>query len=98
MVLHDKIDSETATEVNREVRSMARRPVPEPANGSFLTVAELAEYFVVGEQTIRAWIKDDDMALPYGRFGKHIRFDASEIQQWVDERWHNGSTRDSDKG
>ncbi len=93
MVLHDKISSETETEVDREVRSMARRPVPEPEDGHLLTVKELAEYFVVGEQTIRAWINDDDMALPYGRFGRYIRFDSAEIQQWVDDRWHNGTAR-----
>ena len=97
MVLYDKIASETEIEINREVRSMARRPVPEPEDGHLLTVKELADYFVVGEQTIRAWINDDDMALPYGRFGRHIRFDASEIQQWVDERWHDGTARSEDK-
>lgn len=90
MVLHGKISSETATEVNREVRSMAIRPVPEPANGAFLTVKELAEYFAVKETTIRAWIKDDDMALPHGRFNGRLRFEPSEIEQWVDSHWHHG--------
>lgn len=87
MVLRDKI-----TFNNVEVLGMARRPVPEPKDGKLLTVAELAAYFAVTDQTIRAWTKDADMELPYGRFGRHLRFDRSQIQEWVDARWHDGST------
>lgn len=86
MVLRDKI-----TFNNMEVLGMARRPVPEPVNGNFLTVAELATYFAVTDQTIRAWIKDEDMGLPYGQFGRHLRFDRSQIEEWIDARWHDGS-------
>ncbi len=69
---------------------MAKLMVPEPADGKLLTVAELAVYFDVTEQTIRAWAHDDQMALPHGRFGRHIRFDRTEIQEWIDERWRHG--------
>jgi excisionase family DNA binding protein len=69
---------------------MAKVTVPEPADGKLLTVAELAVYFDVSVQTIRAWAHDDQMALPHGRFGRHIRFDRTEIQEWIDERWRHG--------
>ena len=87
MVLRDKITFNT-----KEVVSMARGPVPEPKDGKLLTVAELAAYFSVTDQTIRAWTKDEDMQLPYGKFSKHLRFDRDQIQEWVDSRWHDGST------
>ena len=87
MFFRDKITSDIT-----EVRGMARRPVPEPEDGKLLTVREIAAYFSVTEQTIRAWTKDEQMELPYGRFGRHLRFDRTQIQEWVDARWHDGST------
>lgn len=77
---------------DQKVASMARSPVPEPKDGKLLTVGELATYFSVTDQTIRAWIKDEEMALPYGRFGRHLRFDQAQIQEWVDARWNDGAT------
>lgn len=87
MILRDKIIFEST-----EVQSMARQPVPEPADGKLLTVSELATYFAVTDQTIRAWTKDADLQLPYGRFGRYLRFDRNQIQEWVDARWHDGDT------
>lgn len=75
---------------------MARTPLPEPADGRFLTVGELADYFAVTEQTIRAWIKDEEMALPHGRFGRKIRFDPAEIQEWIDARWKGPAQTEDD--
>ena len=86
MPLREKI-----TFSERKVGDMTKRSVPEPADGKLLTVAELAAWFDVTEQTIRAWTKDEAMALPHGRFGRHIRFDRDEVQAWVDARWNRPS-------
>jgi excisionase family DNA binding protein len=49
---------------------------------TYLTIAGLADYLKLAEQTIRRWVLNREV--PFHKIKKVIRFRLSEIEQWVD--------------
>ncbi len=49
---------------------------------TYLTVEELAEYLKLSQQTIRRWIRGQE--IPFHRIMNVIRFRLSEIDAWVE--------------
>jgi excisionase family DNA binding protein len=49
---------------------------------TYLTIAELAEYLKLSEQTIRRYVLN--RTVPYHKIQKVVRFRVSEIERWVD--------------
>lgn len=47
------------------------------------TVSELSEKLSVSRQTIYRWRKD---GLPYKKIFNSVRFDLSEVEEWVNEK------------
>lgn len=64
----------------------SRRFAPEPNEGAFLTVKELAEWLGVSQPTIRAWC--DKGRLPHFKLEGNIRFVPDEIENWLQARYH----------
>jgi excisionase family DNA binding protein len=48
----------------------------------YLTVAELAEYIKLSEQTVRRYVLNK--TVPYRKIHKAVRFRVSEIETWID--------------
>ncbi len=63
--------------------------IPPGADGTLLTVSELAAFLAVQEQTLRAWCARKE--IPHGRIGREIRFDRDQVQDWLDRRWSAGT-------
>lgn len=59
---------------------MTELPTITPHQARF-TVADLAVYLQVSQETVRGWLKRD--AVPFYRIGGQIRFSKSEIDRWV---------------
>jgi excisionase family DNA binding protein len=49
---------------------------------TYLTIAELAEYIKLSEQTVRRYVLNK--TVPYRKIHKVIRFLVSEIEKWID--------------
>jgi excisionase family DNA binding protein len=49
---------------------------------TYLTIAELAEYIKLSEQTVRRYVLNK--TVPYHKIQKAVRFRVSEIEQWID--------------
>lgn len=49
---------------------------------TYLTIAELAEYIKVSEQTVRRHVLN--RTAPCHKIGKVVRFRVSEIEKWID--------------
>lgn len=60
--------------------------VPPGAEGTMLTVPEVAKFLAVQEQTLRSWCAKK--AIPHGKVGGAIRFDRDQLQAWLDQRWN----------
>ncbi|WP_425545839.1 helix-turn-helix domain-containing protein [Aeromicrobium alkaliterrae] len=57
-----------------------------------LTVAEVARWLSVSDQTVRKLASDDQ--IPHVRLtGRALRFDREQLQEWIDQR-----TRGADRG
>jgi excisionase family DNA binding protein len=50
----------------------------------YFNTKELSEYLRVPEQTIRRWVRDNEIA--FVRIHNLIRFRLSEIENWIDEK------------
>lgn len=61
------------------------RLAPEPSEGAFLTVKELADWLGVSQASIRNWC--DRGKLPHYRLENAIRFDPDEIEAWLRSRY-----------
>jgi len=48
-----------------------------------LTTNDLAKNLNVSRQTIERWRKE---GLPYRKIGKLVRFDADEVNKWIDAK------------
>jgi excisionase family DNA binding protein len=49
---------------------------------TYLTIAELAEYIKLSEQTVRRYVLNK--TVPFHKIHKAIRFRVSEIEKWID--------------
>jgi excisionase family DNA binding protein len=49
---------------------------------TYLTIAELAEYIKLAEQTVRRYVLNK--TVPYHKIHKAVRFRVSEIEKWID--------------
>jgi excisionase family DNA binding protein len=49
---------------------------------TYLTIAELAEYIKLSEQTVRRYVLNK--TVPYRKIHKAVRFRVSEIEKWID--------------
>ena len=65
--------------------------VPEGSEGGLLTVAELASFLNIAENTLRQWCAQG--RIPHGKFEGTIRFDREQVQEWIDERWNSSSKK-----
>ena len=66
--------------------------VPAGADSGLLSVAELAKFLSISENTLRQWCAQG--RIPHGKFEGTIRFDRDQVQEWIDERWNNTSKKD----
>ena len=57
---------------------------------SFLTVAEVAEWLKLNQQTVRNWI--DQGSLPAVRVGRRVRIKRSDLERLLDEGYQPGTT------
>jgi excisionase family DNA binding protein len=57
--------------------------------GSFLTVAEVAEMLKLNQQTVRNWI--DQGSLPAVRVGRRVRIKRSDLARVLDEGYSSGA-------
>jgi excisionase family DNA binding protein len=49
---------------------------------TYLTIAELADYLKLSEQTIRRYVLN--RTVPYHKIHKVVRFRVSEIERWIE--------------
>jgi excisionase family DNA binding protein len=49
----------------------------------YLNIIDIAKRYKVSTKTIRNWIK---RGMPHLRIGNVIRFDISEVEQWIKEK------------
>jgi excisionase family DNA binding protein len=49
---------------------------------TYFTIAELAEYIKLSEQTFRRYVLNK--TVPYRKIHKAVRFRVSEIEKWID--------------
>ena len=50
----------------------------------YLAINELAEYLRVKTGTIYSWVSQKK--IPYKKFGRLVRFDTKEIEEWTKRR------------
>jgi excisionase family DNA binding protein len=58
---------------------------------TYLTIAELAEYIKLSEQTVRRYVLN--RTVPYHKIRKAVRFRVSEIERWIDGGGLEGTVR-----
>ena len=63
----------------------------------FLTTAEAAAFLGFKENTLEKWRLTGYARLPFRRFGRAIRYDLADLEQWVAEQ-AKSSTMDYDTG
>lgn len=51
---------------------------------SFWNIRQLSQQLNISEKTIRDWVFKRQ--IPFKKIGKLVRFDPSEIHQWIEER------------
>jgi len=57
------------------------RPSNDSAQQNLVTVAGIAQALAVSRSMIYKWVEEG--IIPHYRFGKAIRFDVSEIKEWL---------------
>jgi len=50
----------------------------------FMNVKEVAKYFSLSEDTIRAWVKRGE--IPCSKLGRTIRFDKLRLESWLKKK------------
>lgn len=73
------------TEV-RELRQMVDRLLSAqkpPKKKKNMTVREASEYTTLAEQTIRLFVKREE--IPFKKLGRRVVFNPDEIDQWMDD-------------
>ena len=60
----------------------------ESVSEKWSNIEEISEYMQVHKDTIRLWIKKDE--IPAHKIGKQWRFKISEIDEWI----HSGKSAD----
>jgi excisionase family DNA binding protein len=58
---------------------------------TYMTIAELAEYIKLAEQTVRRYVLNK--TVPYHKIQKVVRFRLSEIEKWIDGGGLDGLVR-----
>jgi excisionase family DNA binding protein len=58
---------------------------------TYLTIAGLAEYLKISEQTVRRHVLNK--TVPYHKIHKAVRFRVSEIEKWIDGGGLDGTVR-----
>jgi excisionase family DNA binding protein len=58
---------------------------------TYLTIAELAEYIKLSEQTVRRYVLNK--TVPYHKIQKAVRFRVSEIEEWIEGGGLDGTVR-----
>ncbi len=78
---------ETLTEISLQVTQSVLEQIraEKPVARQVMTMAQLAEYLQVTNQSIRNWIRRDekDNPLPVRGVGADPRFNLSEIDEWT---------------
>ena len=62
--------------------------VEDDRGDSFLTVAEVAEWLKLNQQTVRNWI--DQGSLPAVRVGRRVRIKRSDLDRILDQGYQGG--------
>jgi excisionase family DNA binding protein len=65
------------------------RMVDDDREESFLTVAEVAEWLKLNQQTVRNWI--DQGSLPAVRVGRRVRIKRSDLERVLDQGYQPGN-------
>lgn len=50
--------------------------------GSLMTVSDLACYLTVSKSLVYKWVEEG--RIPHYRFGKTVRFDPSQVKEWLE--------------
>ena len=58
---------------------------------TYFTVAELAEYIKLSEQTVRRYVLNK--TVPYHKIHRAVRFRVSEIEKWIDGGGLDGAVK-----
>ena len=58
---------------------------------TYFTIAELAEYIKLSEQTVRRYVLNK--TVPYHKIQKVVRFRVSEIEKWIDGGGLDGAVK-----
>jgi excisionase family DNA binding protein len=58
---------------------------------TYLTIAELADYIKLSEQTVRRYVLNK--TVPYHKIHKAVRFRVSEIEKWIDGGGLDGAVK-----
>lgn len=58
---------------------------------TYFTIAELAEYIKLSEQTVRRYVLNK--TVPYHKIHKAVRFRVSEIEKWIDGGGLDGAVK-----
>jgi excisionase family DNA binding protein len=58
---------------------------------TYMTIAELAEYIKLSEQTVRRYVLN--RTVPYHKIQKAVRFRVTEIEKWIDGGGLEGTVR-----
>jgi excisionase family DNA binding protein len=58
---------------------------------TYLTIAELADYIKLSEQTVRRYVLNK--TVPYHKIQKAVRFRVSEIEEWIEGGGLDGTVR-----
>lgn len=79
----------TMTEVTGRLSQVTAPRIPEGKGGTLLTLAEVAQFMSVRDQTVRNWCARG--LIPHGKLGRDLRFDRDQVQAWLDSQWSSGS-------
>jgi excisionase family DNA binding protein len=58
---------------------------------TYFTIAELADYIKLSEQTIRRYVLN--RSVPYHKIHRAVRFRVSEIERWIDGGGLDGAVK-----
>ena len=49
----------------------------------WISIDEAAEYLGVNKDTLRNWIKNEEIQIPANKVGKQWKFKRSELDAWI---------------
>jgi excisionase family DNA binding protein len=86
MNLKVAMTSDTKNLANPKTVNQSKRgaTLPPLFENSYYTISQLSSLLNVPIKTIRHWVYRREV--PHYKIGRHLRFNAQEIQKWIQER------------